>query len=229
MEKGGKGGIKHAVRSVIPRALLREREIFLRLGPKAGTIYARLKLLDSLRVRAQDSRALRPDVGSVLFICFGNIMRSPMAEVLFRKAAKDTNLPVEANSAGLHAIAGREAHPWALTASAEMGVPLTNHRSRILTPALVCSADAIFAMDFQNKSELLALYPEAAEKVLMLSAFAPGDARDREIADPYFGNVDSTRTCYATLQACIGNLTAALLNFHTTKVPSETSSGASVR
>ena len=219
-----KPGIRQAVRNMVPEALRRERDILLRLGPRAGAVYARLRLLDFLRVHSQDTRFLGPNTHSVVFVCFGNIMRSPMAEALFRQAAREAHLTdVEAFSAGLHAIPGREAHPWALSAAAEMGLPLTGHRARRLTAEIVSRADVVFAMDLQNKAELLASYPEARQKLLLLSAFAPGKARDREIPDPYFGNLDTTRRCYGMLQACIRNLAAALVALRTTQVPPKAS------
>ena len=218
--------IWEAIRNLVPKAVLRERDIILRLGSQAGAVYARLKLLDALGVRSQNTRLLGPNTHFVLFVCFGNIMRSPMAEALFRKAARDADLRgVETSSAGLHAIPGREAYPWALSAAAEMGLPLTEHRARHLTPDLVSRADVIFAMDFQNKAELLAAYPESRQKVLMLSAFAEGNARNREISDPYFGNLDTTRRCYVILQTCIRNLTAALVASRTTQDPPKASLG----
>ena len=220
-----KSRIRQAIRNLVPKALLRERDILLRLGAQAGAVYARLKLLDSVGVRSQNTGFLGPNTHFVVFVCFGNIMRSPMAEALFRKAAVEADLTdVETSSAGLHAIPGREAYPWALTAAAEIGLPLTEHRARRLTPDMVSRADVIFAMDLQNKAELLASYPESRQKVLMLGAFADGKARDREIPDPYFGNLDTTRSCYVMLQTCIRNLTAALVTLRTTEVPPKASS-----
>jgi protein-tyrosine phosphatase len=159
-------------------------------------------------------RRVSPAARSFLFVCFGNLMRSPMAEALFRKAISDAGLRgIHGASAGLHAIAGNEAHPWALMASQEIGLPLTNHRAQPVSANLVTQADAIFAMDFQNKAELLAGFPEFESKILMLSAYANGPFRYREIPDPYFGDIDATRRCYGVLQACIGNLTEELLMF----------------
>ena len=222
----GKRGFKQALRKVLPDTILREREIIYRLGPRAGAIYARLKILDSIGVRsAQGERALPTNTHSVLFVCFGNIMRSPMAEVLFRKAAREARLTdVESCSSGLHAIPGNKAHPWALTASAEMGVPLTDHRARLLTPELVDRADVIFVMDFQNKAEFLASYPPAKDKVLLLSEFSEGPTRGREIPDPYFGNLDTTRACYVMLQVCIRNLIGTLVTMRTTQLSAKASS-----
>lgn len=206
---------KRALRRVVPDSLLRDRQIVLRLGSPAGAIYARLRLLDSLGVSPPGSD-LTPDTHSVVFVCFGNIMRSPMAEALFRREAENAKLdPFQITSAGIHAIPGSEAHPRALAASAEMGVPLTSHRSRLLTPAMVEEADVIFAMDFQNLAELLALYPESREKFRMLAPYAENNLAGREIADPYLGNLDTTRDCYALLQACVRGLTRELVMIRT--------------
>jgi protein-tyrosine phosphatase len=204
--------LKQTLQRVLPNSWLKERETFLRLGPKAGPIYAGLRFIDLLGLRSQNAAEIKPGSQSFLFVCFGNIMRSPMAEALLRKAAAEANLQdIRVASAGLHAIPGNPAHPRALAASTELGLPLTDHRGQLLTPEMVSEADAIFAMDFQNKAELLSIHPESAGKILMLSAYAEGAERYREIADPYFGDIDSTRKCYGTLQTCIRNLMKTLV------------------
>ena len=214
-ETSPKPAWKRALRRVVPDSLLRDRQIMLRLGSQAGAIYARLRLLDSLGVRPPGID-LTPETRSVVFVCFGNIMRSPMAEALFRREAENAKLgPLQITSAGIHAITGSEAHPRALAASAEMGLPLTAHRSRLLTPEMVEQADAVFVMDFQNLAELLAHYPKSREKFRMLAPHAENGAAGCEIADPYLGNLDTTRACYALLQACIRGLTRELLSLRT--------------
>ena len=65
-----------------------------------------------------------------------------------------------------------------------MGASLAEHRAQPLTARLIEQADAIFAMDFQNKAELLTRYPEHREKIHLLSAYGDGAQRYREIADP---------------------------------------------
>ena len=212
MNEDSQKSSKWTLRDVVPESLRKERDTFLRLGPKAGPIYARLRLLDLVGVRSPNMGKITPSAASFLFVCFGNLMRSPMAEAMFRKAVTDANLPgILIHSAGLHAIPGNEAHPWALIASREIGLSLTNHRAQPVTPELIAQADAIFAMDFQNKAELLALYPDSESKILMLGAYANGSLRYREIPDPYFGDIDTTRRCYDVMRTCIRNLTADLL------------------
>lgn len=113
-------------------------------------------------------------------------------------------------SAGLHARTGCEAHTWAQEASRDLGISLEGHRAKFLAREMVEQADCIFAMDFQNKAELLALYPESRGKIYMLSAYAEGCSQYREIPDPYFEGLESTRLCGRQLQTCIRNLITAL-------------------
>jgi len=210
-ENASNTGWKQIFRTMVPDVLLRERQLFLRLGPKAGPIYARLRLLDTVGVHSPNIGKVPSNAQSFLFVCFGNIMRSPMAEAMFRKAASQASLAtLRVCSAGVHAINGSQAHPMAMEASQELGLPLSQHRAQLLTPDLVSEADVILVMDFQNKAEVLALYPEARQKVLMLSAYAGNAHRYREIPDPYFGDLETTRRCYAVLETCIQNLTAEL-------------------
>lgn len=204
--------VKETLRKLVPPAILKERGTVLRLGPTAGPIYARLRLLDWIGLRSGNAALAKPGARSFLFVCFGNLMRSPMAEVMFRRSVAGASLPrIQIASAGIHAIPGTPAHPWARSASAELGLPLDGHRARLLTGEMVSAADAIFAMDFQNKAELLAQYPDAKAKILMLSAYATGGQYCREIPDPYFGNLSTTQQCYGVLQKCVENLTGALV------------------
>lgn len=168
---------------------------------------------DVLGMRAENQRAVPTSARSFVFVCFGNIMRSAMAEALMRKVLKE-NKPEEIEkirivSAGLHANPGREAHPWMQESAADLGISLATHRAKLLTREMVDAADAIFAMDFQNKAELLTLYPESADKIYMLSSYAEGEWKYREIPDPYLGDLELTRYCARQLQTCIQNLLAA--------------------
>jgi protein-tyrosine phosphatase len=199
---------KGVLRKLVPNFLLRERDIVRRLGPRAGRIYARLWVLDTLRIRTDNQRLVPQSARSFVFVCYGNLMRSAMAEFLMRKALGDAGREpqVRIMSAGLHACAGREAHPWAQEASAELGISLLQHRAKPLTQEMIEGADCVFAMDFQNKAELLTLYPEFQKKIYMLSAYAEGPWRYREIPDPYTGDLETTRFCARQLQTCIRNL-----------------------
>lgn len=203
---------KKALRKLVPDLLLNEREIVRHLGPEAGRTYVWLRLLDGLGVRTSNQRMVPSSARSFVFVCWGNIMRSAMAEFLMNQALREAGLEgqLQIRSAGLHATPGREAHPWAQAASAHLGISLTQHHSKLLTREMVETADCVFAMDFQNKAELLMLYPAFREKVYMLSAYAEGPGRYREIPDPYHGDLQGTLLCGQQLQTCICNLMRSL-------------------
>jgi len=174
-------------------------------------VYVKLRIHDVLGLGSANGRAassgVPPNTASFLFVCFGNLMRSPMAAAMLRHALTERGVDgIVVRSAGLHAMPGREAHPWALAVSRELGIPLDQHRAQLLTPELVSSSDAILAMDFENLAELQTLYPNAKRKIFLLSSYADGKQRHREIPDPYFGDIETTRRCYSVLSKCIGNL-----------------------
>ena len=116
------GTFKDVMRRFIPQFLLVQRGIIRRLGPRAGRIYAGLRLRSLLRMREKNQQGLPPSTRSFVFVCFGNIMRSAMAEFLMRKILEQTPSAdiekIRIVSAGLHANPGREAHPWAQEAAA---------------------------------------------------------------------------------------------------------------
>ena len=204
--------LKDVVRKFVPRFLLQQRGIIRRLGPGAGRIYAGLRLRDVVGMRSENQATVPAAARSFVFVCFGNIMRSALAESLMRKALETAPEEVDkvcVVSAGLHANPGREAHPWMLEAASDLGLSLAAHRAKLLTREMVDAADAIFAMDFQNKAELLTLYPDAANKIYMLSAYAEGAWKYREIPDPYLGDLEVTRHCAKQLQICVRNLLSA--------------------
>jgi len=195
----------------------RYAKIYLRLRPEARSTYARLRTADALGTNRKYSQAIPGSMRSALFVCYGNIMRSPMAEAMLKRVLAEQGVNgVGVQSAGLHALAGREAHPLALKVSREIGIPLDNHRAQLLTPEMVASSDVIFALDFENLAELCAAYPDAKNKIHMLSAFAEGKQRNREIADPYYGDEKTTRQCYAMLMQCVRNLAQSVFPAHET-------------
>jgi len=202
---------KDAFRRVVPSAVLYERGVILRLGNTAGRLYAQMRVLDWLGFRRMNAATASSSARNIVFVCFGNIMRSPMAEAMLRDSAKSTGFTgLQISSAGLHAVPGKAAHPWAVAAAEELGLSLDRHRAQLITTEVVENADAIFTMDFQNKAEMITRFPTAKNKILMLSSYAEGQERYREIIDPYFGDLDATRRCFKVIRACVFNLTSAL-------------------
>lgn len=218
---------KDALRKFVPKFLLEQRDIARRLGPRAGRVYVRLRLLDTIGIRETNRRLVPSSARSFVFVCHGNIMRSAMAEFLMRRGVREAGLEKEVRitSAGLHASPGRKAHVWAQDASADLGISLADHRAKLLTQEIVEQADCIFAMDFQNKAELLTLYPTAQKKICMLSAYAERPWQYREIPDPYLGDLETTRFCARQLRTCICNLISSTFPAPRASYSKETAAG----
>jgi protein-tyrosine-phosphatase len=207
---------KRILRPLIPRQLRDHLRIYRRLGDDGGSCYLKLAL-----ARAARSRRIGPAPGalesarSIVFVCHGNIIRSPMAAALMRRYLADPGAglaPIEITSAGLHADLGRSADERALRAAREMGVSLDDHRSQLLTPGMVADADLIFVMDYQNEARLLNRFPEARHKVFLLKGRADDHrANGFEITDPFEGSMSDVSRCYQILHSRIRDLASRFL------------------
>jgi RpiB/LacA/LacB family sugar-phosphate isomerase len=130
----------------------------------------------------------------VLFVCTGNICRSPMAEgLLRRRLAGRADIAVE--SAGITAASGLPPSEFAVQAMAEIGVDISDQVSKPLTPDRVRRADLIFAMTRAHKEAIEMIYPEAAEKVFLLKEFEASGRYDKDIADPIGMPLEVYRRC----------------------------------
>lgn len=128
----------------------------------------------------------------ILFVCLGNICRSPTAEGVMRHMLREERLDhrVELDSAGTGGWhVGAPPDERATEAARERGIALEG-RARRFEPADFDRFDLILAMDESNMSELLRLAPdeEAGSKVRMLREFDPAaDGGDLDVPDPYYG------------------------------------------
>jgi glycine hydroxymethyltransferase len=132
---------------------------------------------------------------TVLFICSGNVCRSPMAEALFRQAVAGRG-EFRALSAGLGAINGQPPTAHSVTAMQKLGVDISGQRSRMLTTELVRQADYIFGMTHSHVDAIALLYPPAAEKTFLLREFDDAlDAFEKDISDPIGGSYVVYENC----------------------------------
>lgn len=126
----------------------------------------------------------------VLFVCMGNICRSPTAEGVFRKllAEQAPELDVGVDSAGTHGYhAGAPPDPRACRSAERRGVDLTKLRARRVTAADFEQFELVLAMDEQNLLFLLELCPvDYRSRVRLFLEFAPQLGR-RDVPDPYYG------------------------------------------
>jgi protein-tyrosine phosphatase len=126
---------------------------------------------------------------SVLFVCLGNICRSPLAEAALRAEAERSGLEVEVDSAGTgdwHL--GYPPDPRATAVAQREGIDISHRRARKVTPQDFERFDEIVALDEQNLANLQKLQPPGAKaRLSLLLDHVPGRA-GQPVADPYYGD-----------------------------------------
>lgn len=147
-------------------------------------------------------RRLRPK--SVLFVCLGNICRSPAAEGVMRHLVSERGLDdlIRVDSAGTGAYhTGEPADPRMSRAAEKRGYELTS-RARQIALEDYRGFDLIVAMDRENLRNLVDLAPDRARHVRLLSSFLSPDSPS-DVPDPYYGGAKGFETVLDMLEeAC---------------------------
>lgn len=151
----------------------------------------------------------------LLFVCLGNICRSPTAEgvmaALVERAGACDEVTVDSAGTGSWHVGGPP-DERAAAAAAARGYPLTSV-ARQVTPADFATADLLLAMDARNAADLRGLAPDdaAAGKVRLLRSYDPASAGgdDLDVPDPYYGDGDGFALVLDQVEAaCVGLLAA---------------------
>lgn len=132
------------------------------------------------------------DQPSVLFVCLGNICRSPLAEAAFRHEAAKAGLRVEIDSAGTgdwHI--GAPPDPRAQDVARKAGIAIAHLRARQIAAEDFRRFTLILAMDAQNLADIRAIAPaDATAGLSLLMDQVPG-REGASIADPYYGGEEN--------------------------------------
>lgn len=132
-----------------------------------------------------DNKDLK-NVNSILFVCMGNICRSPSAEAVFRQKAQSLSLIID--SAGIVGSHAREKPDHrAQKAGIARGYSFDNIKARKVTPQDFEKFDMILAMDNQNVKDLLKVAPPGLEDKIQLFLDYADKFEDKEVPDPYYG------------------------------------------
>jgi RpiB/LacA/LacB family sugar-phosphate isomerase len=143
---------------------------------------------------------------TILFICTGNVCRSPMAEALFRRAVKGRG-EFRVVSAGIGAADGQPPSAHSVRAIRELGEDIAAQRSRMLTAELVRSADLILGMTHSHVDTVALLYPPAAEKTFLLREFDETlEPYEKDISDPIGCSYDVYVDCRDQIEQGIASL-----------------------
>ncbi len=176
------------------------RRMLARVGRRAwrsgrGAVFAMPPVRRRLAARAR--RALR-EARQVLFVCKGNVCRSPFAEHYARRVM---NHGVRVRSAGYLPRHARGCPALGVEAAHAHGVDLADHRSTVLTDAMVREADAIFVFDDEARRRLARTYPYARAKTYplgWLSTHGP-----IEIRDPDGGGAETFARTYGAIRRAV--------------------------
>lgn len=149
---------------------------------------------------------------NVLFVCSGNICRSPMAEGYFRVVATRLGLKgTEISSRGTLNINGVPASAEAILSMEEIGVDLSQHRSIGIDEAAARSADWIIAMSHHHLVYMAQHHPEGNGERFLLRAFEKSplpDPNPRDLADPIGRSLEFFREQREQIVRCVDHLGA---------------------
>lgn len=126
---------------------------------------------------------------SVLFVCLGNICRSPLAEAALRAEAECAGLEIEIDSAGTgdwHL--GYPPDPRATAVAAKNGFDIAHLRARLVTSDDFARFDHIVALDAKNLADLKAMRPPGSRAKLSLLLDHVAGREGEAVADPYYGD-----------------------------------------
>ena len=146
-------------------------------------------------------------IKQTLFVCTGNICRSPFAEGLLKKLVQKNGLDdIVADSAGLFALPGNSVTGLAQKVAAEYDVNLSDHAAKSVNEDIIDRSDLILVMENSHAKDLLDAFPEAEDKVFLIRHFASFGSKDRGIADPYGLNYEAYRFCFLDIQDGVSGL-----------------------
>ena len=156
---------------------------------------------------------------SVLFVCMGNICRSPTAEGVFRKLVTDESLALEyvIESAGTHAYhVGEPADERSVRAAARRGIDISANVGRQVKKSDFGRFDHVLAMDRMNHRMLATLGGGKAEGRLRLFLDYAPELGLKDVPDPYFGGGGGFERVLDIVQTASRGLLDAIRRAHTT-------------
>lgn len=126
---------------------------------------------------------------AVLFVCLGNICRSPLAEAAFRAEAARAGLDALADSAGTADYhIGKAPDPRSIRTAARFGIDISGYRGRQAVAADFDRFTHVFALDYANLANLTRIAPAGHAAHLGLLLDCVSGREGRAVADPYYGD-----------------------------------------
>jgi protein-tyrosine phosphatase len=152
----------------------------------------------------------------VMFVCLGNICRSPLAEAVMAKRIVDAGLSSKITVASCGTAAyhiGENPDPRTIAVSEKYRIPI-DHKAQQLSSADYITYNYLLVMDDSNAINAEKVKPrEASAQVFKLRDFDTED-EGSDVADPWFGKEDGFEVCYKTVERCTAEFLHFLVNKH---------------
>jgi len=150
------------------------------------------------------------DKKNIIFICTGNICRSPMAEYLMKSHLPSAST-WQVSSAGLGAFDGAPPSEYGVKVMKEFGIDIRRHKSRRFDENMAKSSDLIVTMTRNQAEEIRSRHPFAAENVYVLKSFSP--LRNHQDDDDLIDPIGMSEDVYRAVRDQIDVALSGLLSF----------------
>ncbi len=144
----------------------------------------------------------------LMFVCTGNVCRSPMAhyyaQYKVRKQGKEEEYLID--SCGTYAQTGESATKNAIDAMKEYNVDLTSHRAKNIEDTDIENYDLVICLTNSHKINVLTLYPKLNNKVFTLKEYVDKDTKYIDIDDPWGLNLNTYKACAKEITKMVDKL-----------------------
>ncbi len=150
---------------------------------------------------------MKDRVKKILFVCTGNICRSPLAHAVFEKTAREQNMNCEVESAGTHGYhVGENADPRMRRTAAHHGFSFS-HAARHFRASDMEYYDYVFVMDRGHYREIQRLAGEnTSARLRMFREFDPEGSSSDDVPDPYYGGAEGFENVFIIVKRTIDNM-----------------------